>query len=227
MSTLSLITLFLIKKFHFLPLHHNFHPSSRRKNIHTPLEQDPRPLHASPQTKRNRFESRRRKYTFAIPPVRHHRVQNPSVNTRGLVNTPPVYIVKQKPSEPLFSSRGRGNCVRGRAPRLFCEPNLRDWSLTSHFRRSVPSLSRSDIDWGSQKRVVRAWSFTVRLCLPFLRPRTRRKRTMGGERRRGIRQKKFRVRRFLSVLHRDDPHRDEGIVQRRRISFGKKYITVV
>lgn len=93
-----------------------------------------------------------------------------------------MYIVKQKPSEPLFSSRGRGNCVRGRAPRLFCEPNLRDWSLTSHFRRPAPSLSRSDIDWGSQKRVVRAWSFTVRLCLPFLRPRTRRKRTMGGER---------------------------------------------
>lgn len=138
-----------------------------------------------------------------------------------------MYIVKQKPSEPLFSSRGRGNCVRGRAPRLFCEPNLRDWSLTSHFRRPAPSLSRSDIDWGSQKRVVRAWSFTVRLCLPFLRPRTRRKRTMGGERGwgGGIGQKKFRVRRFLSVLQRDDPHRDEGIVQRRRISFGKKYIS--
>lgn len=41
----------------------------------------------------------------------------------------------------------------------------------------------------------------------------------------GIGQKKFRVRRFLSVLQRDDPHRDEGIVQRRRISFGKKYIS--
>lgn len=47
----------------------------------------------------------------------------------------------------------------------------------------------------------------------------------GRGERMGIGQKKFRVRRFLSVLQRDDPHRDEGIVQRRRISFGKKYIS--
>lgn len=69
--------------------------------------------------------------------------------------------------------RGRcRGCVRGHVSLLRFLSRTIAADPWRHFRRSrwFP-LSRSDIDWGSgNEQPARAWRFTVRLCLPFLRP---------------------------------------------------------